>query len=307
MKTHPAIDVRSDTLDLVLATADDFGPTAVEERGQVARVFFSTGEARDNACAALGVRYEVEAVDVPDEDWARRSQENLEAVTVDRITILPGSNWQTVGRLPASRPRFSNSEPRATHIRSGPVEPITIVIQPSMGFGTGHHATTRLCLMALQAAGVKGKVALDVGTGSGILAIAAARLGAAHVTGVDNDSDAIQSAVENLLLNPDVRQVTFELADVTTERLPAADVVTANLTGALLARTAPVLLGAVRSGGILIISGLLASERLEVCSAFAPADVIWEQEEDGWVGVAFRTVKKAWQSTASTHFGSNTA
>jgi ribosomal protein L11 methyltransferase len=288
LRTHPAIDVQSDTLDLVLATADDFGPTAVEERGQVARVFFSTSEARDSACAALGVRYEVEAVDVPDEDWARRSQENLEAVTVDRITILPGSNWQTVG-LPASPPRFSNSEPQATHSRSGPVEPITIVIQPSMGFGTGHHATTRLCLIALQAAGVKGKVALDVGTGSGVLAIAAARLGAAHVTGVDNDPDAIQSAVENLLLNPDVRQVTFEHADVATERLPAADVVTANLTGALLARTAPVLLAAVRPGGILIISGLLASERHEVCRGFARADVIWEQEEDGWVGVAFRT------------------
>jgi ribosomal protein L11 methyltransferase len=288
LKTHPAIDVHGGTLDLILANADDFGPSAVEERGQAVRLFFSTRQARDSAGAALGRLYEIKPVDVPDEDWARRSQQNLEAITVGRITILPGSDWRPVDSPLTPESRSPESGPQATDAGSGTAHPITIVIEPSMGFGTGHHATTRLCLTALQAVGVNGKSLLDVGTGSGVLAIAAARLGAAPVAGVDNDPDAIQSAGESLLLNPGVR-VTFERADLTTRAFPAADVVTANLTGAFLARTAPVLLATVRSGGILIISGLLASERHDVCCAFAPAAVIWEQQEDGWVGIAFRT------------------
>ncbi len=198
-----------------------------------------------------------------------------------------------------------------------------------MGFGTGHHATTRLCLAALQAIDLTDKVVLDVGTGSGVLAIAAERLGARRASGIDNDQDAIQSARENLEVNPAARRVTFDLGDLTAwperngriaphetdgprgfqpietgspERLalqlrsgqalrPGSgqpDVVTANLTGGLLVRSASALLATVRAGGTLILSGLLAHERDEVCRAFAPAAVVWEQEEDGWVGLAMK-------------------
>jgi ribosomal protein L11 methyltransferase len=158
-----------------------------------------------------------------------------------------------------------------------------------MGFGTGHHATTRLCLAALQAVDVSGREVLDVGTGSGVLAIAADRLGAARAVGLDYDADAIQSARENLALNPDAGRVTFELVDLTASALPPADIVTANLTGALLVRAAAALAAAVRPGGTLILSGLLAHERDEVRRAFEELAVIWEREEDGWVGI---TVKK---------------
>src|SRR5438270_754201 len=83
------------------------------------------------------------------------------------------------------------------------------------------------------------------------------RLGAARAVGIDNDSDAIQSARESLELNPEATHVTFDVADLRSTTLPRADVVTANLTGALLIRAAGDLLGAVVDGGVLIVSGLL--------------------------------------------------
>jgi len=276
LKTYPAIEVRTDAPDLLLAIVDDFSPTAVEdlERDGSVRIFFSSPPDRDAALRALTPRFDVSTVDVSDEDWARRSQENLTPVVVGGVTIFPD---------PASRlasPEAPSPNPDA----------ISIVIVPSMGFGTGHHATTRLCLAALQAIPLTHQVVLDVGTGSGLLAIAADLLGAARAFGIDCDPDAIQSARENLALNPAATRVGFETADLSTMPLPVVDVVTANLTGALLIRAAPALLAAVRTGGTLIVSGLLAHERDGVRAAFGGAAVFWEREEDGWVGLGMRVV-----------------
>jgi ribosomal protein L11 methyltransferase len=268
-KSYPALDVQSASPDLALALIDDFGPTAVEERGDSLRIFFSTAAARDEALNVLAATAPATAIDVPDENWARRSQEGLRPVVVGRIAIVPDSDSV-----------IPNPESVSTN-------PFTITIVPSMGFGTGHHATTRLCLAALQQIDLTNAFVLDVGTGSGVLAIAADRLGASRALGIDHDPDAIQSARENLGFNPDARHVDVEVADLTSRELPRADVVTANLTGALLVRSAATLIGAVRPGGTLILSGVLAHERDDVCRAFAPAAVIWEREEDGWVGLIF--------------------
>jgi SAM-dependent methyltransferase len=168
--------------------------------------------------------------------------------------------------------------------------PLTIVILPSMGFGTGHHVTTRLCLAALQAVDITDRVVLDVGTGSGVLAIAADRLGARRVLGIDDDPDAIQSARENLGLNPDVRHVTFETLDLAARALPDADVVTANLTGALLVRAPPAIRGP-PPGGTLILSGIQSHERDEVRRAFADGEV---------AGSATRTAGWGWPEKSCT-------
>jgi ribosomal protein L11 methyltransferase len=157
-----------------------------------------------------------------------------------------------------------------------------------MGFGTGHHVTTRLCLAALQTLDLSNSFVLDVGTGSGILAIAAANLGAGRALGIDHDADAVQSALENLEFNAEARGVEFVVADLRTMALPPADVVTANLTGVLLVASAPILLKTLRTGGTLIASGLLSHERDEVVQALEGTKIVWEREEDGWVGLAVK-------------------
>jgi ribosomal protein L11 methylase PrmA len=298
MKKYPAIDVHTDTPDLLLAIVDDFRPTAVEERGGArVRIFFSTADDRDAAQRALPSDVEVTAIDVDDEDWARRSQENLKPVTVGRITIAPGVRSR-FSRFPDddARKRENRDLTPLTRFPDGDagkrenrdLTPLTIVIIPSMGFGTGHHVTTRLCLAALQTIDLAGAFVLDVGTGSGVLAIAAVRLGARRALGIDYDADAIQSARENLELNPEAGQVTFDTVDLAARALPVADVVTANLTGAVLVRAAAALCGAARPGGTLILSGIQSNERDEVRAAFAPATLVWERDEDGWVGIAVK-------------------
>lgn len=277
MARYPALDVNIDhgASELVLAIVDDYSPVALQESdddSSAFTIFFSDSSARDSArdavvralpAARVGTR------DVDDEDWARRSQENLGPISVGRITVAPPWSVATA--------------------------PIPIVIQPSMGFGTGHHATTRLCLEALQTLPLDGTFVLDVGTGSGVLAIAARLLGARTAVGIDNDPDAITAARENLELNPSVNGVTFEVADLAAflssfdaEPHAAPGVILANLTGALLVRSAPLLTTALRSAGHLIVSGLLNDERESVVSAFSPGRLVFDAQEDGWSGLVFQ-------------------
>jgi ribosomal protein L11 methyltransferase len=275
LRHWPALDIPytdPDADDRLLAALDDFAPTAIEERQPGIRVFFATTEQRDAAHATLSERQSASiALDVSDEDWAVRSQQNLTPIIVGRIRVVPDPEMLAM---------------------AGPAWPgaFDIVIEPSMGFGTGHHATTRLCLAAIQTVELNRARVLDVGTGSGILAIAAARLGADAVHGIDCDADAIQSANDNRALNPDAGQATFTVTDLAAEGLPRADVVLANLTGAVLVRSAARLLAATDAGGTLILSGILAGEEDEVREAFSGATIRARQQEDEWVCLTMKRV-----------------
>jgi ribosomal protein L11 methyltransferase len=262
---YPALDVHGLDSGLALAIVDDCAPVAVEDAGDAFTLFFSDTARRDQAfnllTAAPGAV--IAARDVDDENWAQRSQENLTPVAVGRVTIAPP--W----RAPAAKG-------------------LVVVIQPSMGFGTGHHATTRLCLAALQTLDLRTSPVLDVGTGSGVLALAARVLGSPEALGIDSDRDAVQSARENLQLNPGIDAVRFEVVDLAEGPAGSFPVVTANLTGALLCRAAWRLLELTAPAGALVVSGLLTAERPAVISAFGAADVEWAGEEDGWAGLLFR-------------------
>lgn len=274
----PAATASTDR-DRLVALLADHDLVAIQEDDVTAprawTAHFATAAARDAAGAAVaadgGFPFETQPLDVEDEDWARRTQADLPAVRVGRIIVAPP--WDL---------------PDAAGRAALPPDAIVVEIEPSRGFGTGHHQSTRLCLALLQSRDLGRRTVIDVGTGSGVLAIAAARLGAAFVSAIDHDPDAVENARENVTRNGVDGTVEVHVRDLTGSPLPAADLVTANLTGTLLARHAGLLIPLVRPGGSLIVSGFTLDEQHVVLDAFsASMDALESAEEDGWWAYVF--------------------
>ena len=170
-----------------------------------------------------------------------------------------------------------------------PPEPdaANVILDPGMAFGTGTHATTAMCLEWLAAHPPRDLDVIDYGCGSGILAIAALKLGAAHALGTDTDPQALTVSRENAERN----QVTGRLALCLPDALPAdasADVVLANILAGPLIHLAPRLTALVRPGGRLVLSGLLANQADEVEEAYAAHFVFERRVHDGWAMLAGR-------------------
>ena len=286
MADVPALDLRWNAgpdsvaiVELLHAALDEFQPQAIHdvESADGWRVFFKTSPQRDAAAATLrgSLRDRLLAltiVDVPDEDWARRSQAHLTPIRVGRIVVSPP--WHAIPR----RSSYVLEPARLEILHSAD---LVIVIDPSTGFGTGHHETTRLCLSLLQAFELAGRGVIDVGTGSGVLAIAAAKLGASSVVAFDEDPEALRNARENVVRNDVSSRVDVQDAELGTFRGKAADVVVANLTGAVIQRFARRLAALVSPGGRLIVSGFSVAEAVPVTGALAGV-VEQELSEGDW-------------------------
>lgn len=267
----------SDLEDRLLAALDAFSPLAIQDRetGDGWRVYFTTPNERDRAAQALqdelgSELQDIASIDVPDEDWARRSQAALTAVRIGRLIVAP----------PWDHPHRS----AAPTLPARPGE-IVIEIDPSMGFGTGHHATTRLCLALLQQQHLENASVVDVGTGSGVLAIAASLLGAIEVVAIDHDADALANARENIERNQ--ATVTLRHVDLGSLESGQFDLALANLTSAVILRYSRALARLVKPGGAIILSGFSPDDVREVAEAFGvePAEMTVEGE---WAAMLVR-------------------
>lgn len=145
---------------------------------------------------------------------------------------------------------------------------VIVALDPGLAFGTGTHPSTALCLEWLTAAKLEGKSVLDYGCGSGLLAIAALKLGAARATGVDIDPQALIATRENAQVNGVAGRIEARAA---AEFVPAPhDVVLANILARPLIELAPRLCASLATGGAIVLSGLLEHHAAEVAAAFAP-------------------------------------
>lgn len=188
---------------------------------------------------------------LPTENWAEAWKRFFHAEKVsDRLWIKP--SWESCAAAPGD---------------------IVLEIDPGMSFGTGQHATTRGCLRCMDAiaATLPALRLLDVGCGSGILAIAGARLGFAEIVAIDNDPDAIRVARENAALNGVAAAIDFRVADLAAiDGLPAFDTVVANILAAVLIENTGILsrLVASTASASLILSGILNQQAGDVIAAF---------------------------------------
>lgn len=235
----------------------------VEERLVVLRRFLAElpGFGLNPGSVTVEVRPRAEA------EWAEAWKRFYHAQTIGRVVVCP--SWEEC------RP-----EPGA----------VLVELDPGMAFGTGSHPSTALCLMALQDLISGGERVLDVGTGSGILAIAAVRLGAGSVLAVDVDPVACRVAVENVGKNGVGDRVEVRLGEA-GEFLRAeegtADLILANLVADLIIPLAPAFTGALAPGGHLLASGVTDGRRAAVVEALSRAGltVVRAHEDEGWVAL----------------------
>ncbi|WP_291988404.1 50S ribosomal protein L11 methyltransferase [Luteitalea sp.] len=258
----------------LLLDVDDCGASALDDADDVVSLYFNLAADRDAALDLLAGRgwltlATLTTEDVPDEGWAARSQANLPAVRVGAVVVAPPWDLPPVDR------------------RDGLV---VIEVEPSTGFGTGHHQSTRLCLRALQSLDLRGVRVLDIGTGSGVLAVAAVRLGAREALGIDNDPDAIESAEDTLRRNDLLASgpVRMALSGLDDAALVPADVVCANLTGTLLRQQGARVQRLIAPGGCAVLSGFTEDEARWVREAFDACDVEAAHEEEFWVAYVMR-------------------
>lgn len=193
---------------------------------------------------------------VPETDWVRATQAQFEPIEITpNLWIVP--TW------------CEPPNPAAINLR----------VDPGLAFGTGTHPTTRLCLQWLSDLSLAGKTVLDYGCGSGILAMAAAALGAANVFGVDIDPQAVETARFNTEANG--LNVLYAVSDRELDQ--QYDVVVANILAGPLTVLAPAICALVKSGGQLALAGILAEQIERIQAAYAP-----------WIAMSVTAERDAW-------------
>jgi len=244
---------------------------------------------------------------IPASEWTKTFQESLQAFCREHPTIeflgseeIVDRDWNAeweatiLPQLATSElvitPSWKLEEARQMGAK------YTITIDPKMSFGTGHHETTRLCLQAIEEMEVAGKRVLDLGTGSGILAMYALMRGARSAVGIDMDSWSIANAAENRALNNisesqfEIRQGTLETAARESETF---DLILANLHRNILIENAGLLRKHSRANAWLVLSGILVYDVAEIRGAFEGARFTFSKElrENEWSCLVFQASK----------------
>jgi ribosomal protein L11 methyltransferase len=256
--------------------------TELAGNGQVLlRTYLTTGSRQRMARIDVGVRLvgAIEPIgdlvirELPeDEDWMNSWKSHFRILRIGkRLVIKP--TWLELDET--SKP-----------------DDIVIELDPGIAFGTGYHPTTDTCMQAMEQHITSGMAVLDLGTGSGILAITAMKLGAGMVTALDIDSQAVSAARRNFKRTGISKQVRLGQGSVPHPTAPAGgfDLAVANISARGVADRCPFILTALKPGALFIASGLLETQKPEVANAVEPLGFTlvseWPQEE--WVTLLYR-------------------
>jgi ribosomal protein L11 methyltransferase len=277
---HPfvTIQVRPEQVELAQVRLWELGATGLEERDQTTIVrgsvpgasvviaAFSDEVSAQHAFDEICGEYKAEIIYVPREDWATEWRRGFGAQRIGKRLLLHPS-WEP-----------ADSEPGD----------VVLTIDPENAFGSGDHETTRLVLQVLDERVHGGERVLDVGCGSGVLSIAAVRLGAASAVGTDIDADAVVVARRNADLNGVAEGASFSTEPL-AEISGLYDIVLANIETRVLVHMPDDLQAHLAADGILVLSGILRTEREDLLAAYASMKLEACFEEGEWCACVLRS------------------
>jgi ribosomal protein L11 methyltransferase len=256
-------------------------PEVADTEVVTVKAYFPADEDFDATLAAFGERVQemvncgvnkgsgiTQCREVMDEDWESSWKDFFHPIKVgERIVIKP--SWEEYIAMEGD---------------------LIIELDPGMAFGTGTHQTTAMCCRALEQVVQPGQLIFDVGTGSGILAVAAAKLGAGRVHAVDLDTVAVRVAKENVAINHVEDIVHVAHGDLLTGVSGQADIVIANIVATVVIHLLTDIPARLKDGGVFIASGIITERLSEVVAAMVAHNLVIEKviEEGGWVAVVAR-------------------
>ena len=248
---------------------------ARDRKNAVIHLYISECDNAAEALAFLKERYTAEnipfsiaSIGVNDADWSENWKKYFHPMEIgDRLAVVP--SWET----------YENKENR-----------LLLHIDPGAAFGTGTHATTSLCLAMLEKTVQKGNSVLDIGCGSGILAIASVLLGAENALGVDIDAQSVKTAIENAQINGLSEKTDFIVGDLADKVSSQYDVICANIVADVIIKLLACVQNYMKDDAVLLCSGIIDSRESDVLSAakqygFAVSEI---RRRENWCAMALK-------------------
>jgi ribosomal protein L11 methyltransferase len=244
--------------DILIAWLSELGYEGFEEGSNYVSAYITEEQFNEDAISSLNKDYKKEVI--APRNWNEEWEQTFQPVVI--------------GSFCAIRAHFHAPVAGVQH---------EIIITPKMSFGTGHHATTSLMIQSMQGLNLAGTHVLDFGTGTGILAILAEKLGAGRITAIDNDDWSINNAVENIALN---QCSAIDLHKAESLQMPDLfDIILANINKHVLLANMDSIKQHLTNGGVVLMSGLLSGDQsdIEMAATKSGLEVFDRKEQDNWL------------------------
>lgn len=256
-----SIEASEEQQEILISQMNELGAAGFEQTDTHLLVYFTEGSFPSYEVNQLLHNQNFQVNNIPQQNWNGIWESNFQPVVVDDFCA----------------------------VRADFHEPITvvdheIVITPKMSFGTGHHATTYMMMEQMRDIDFKGKSVFDFGTGTGILAILAEKLGAASIMAIDNDEWSIENGRENVVRNNCVHVQLNLASTVPPEQF---DVILANINRNVILMHLPSLVAAMKEKGLILFSGLLVDDEKAIVDALTPygLNVLRQKERSNWISL----------------------
>ena len=260
------VNITGETGEILIARLSEIDYEGFEENEEKLTAYISSSLFNENTLKQLAENYGVEYIvsELQPTNWNKLWESNFQPVTVDDFCTV--------------RADFHDPSPGTKH---------EIVITPKMSFGTGHHATTYMMMQQMEHIDINNKRVLDFGTGTGVLAILAAKLGASEVVAIDNDDWSIENANENFIRN----NTGVELRKAETASAGGTyDIILANITRNVIIDNFSAFRSGLVSGGTLLLSGLLKEDEAEIIAQAGIYGFNFDNklQRENWICIKFK-------------------